>query len=131
MSLYEPSPSYYRDTVPYTSSDIGEPVPGWGTTVRIAGPPRVGMGAATIGRWQMSPIMTMSMARPVKDAAQDASTMRRTVATDTADAGAGQEEEDDTTEEEESEPLPWWIFPTIAMVALGGVGWYGTKKGWF
>jgi hypothetical protein len=29
-----------------------------------------------------------------------------------------------------SKPLPWWIWPTAAAVLLGGVGYYGTKKGW-
>jgi hypothetical protein len=54
MSTYAPysgmgsfyAGDYYRNPVPYTSSDVGEPVPGWGTTVRVAGPARVGVGAA-------------------------------------------------------------------------------------
>ena len=28
------------------------------------------------------------------------------------------------------EPLPWWIWPLGAAVLLGGIGYYGTKKGW-
>ena len=129
MSLYEPSPSYYRDTVPYTSSDIGEPVPGWGTTVRIAGPARVGIGAATISKYQMAPMVQMVNLKPDwKDVARDAATKKRRLATAQADADADADEGENG---EEDKPLPWWIFPTVAMVALGGVGWYGTKKGWF
>lgn len=120
MSLYEPSPSYYRDTVPYTSSDIGEPVPGWGTTVRIAGPARVGIGAATVSKFQMAPVLRM-VKLDWKDVSPDAATAQ-------ADADADADEGENG---EEDKPLPWWIFPTVAMVALGGVGWYGTKKGWF
>ena len=26
---------------------------------------------------------------------------------------------------------PWWIWPIAAGVVMGGVGFYGTKKGWF
>jgi hypothetical protein len=43
MSYYQAD--YYRNPVPYTSSDVGEPVPGWGVNLRIAGPRRVGVGA--------------------------------------------------------------------------------------
>ncbi len=35
---------YYKNPVPYTSSDIGEPVPGWGVNPNVAGPARVGIG---------------------------------------------------------------------------------------
>ncbi len=133
MSLYEPSPSYYRDTVPYTSSDIGEPVPGWGTTVRIAGPARVGMGAATVQKYQLSPIHTLAKLKPgvIKSVASQLTTMPRTAASDTAAGGGGTAEEEKKKEEEADKPIPWWVFPTAAAVLLGGVGWYGTKKGWF
>jgi hypothetical protein len=27
--------------------------------------------------------------------------------------------------------LPWFVWPVAAAVVLGGVGYYGTTKGWF
>ena len=42
-------------------------------------------------------------------------------------------EEDFEISDEASEVggVPWYVWPIAAAVVLGGVGYYGTKKGWF
>lgn len=46
MSYY--ASNYYRDPGPvYGTSDVGEPVPGWGPLPVMAGGPRVGVGQVT------------------------------------------------------------------------------------
>lgn len=117
---------YYQNPTPYESSDIGEPVPGWGTTVSIAGPSRLGVGAygadlniakAAASLRHLSP-ETLSRLRST-------ARQRDTTTTTTADTGNGESQPDAP-----SKPLPWWIWPAAAAVLLGGVGYYGTKKGW-
>ena len=120
-SYYESDPNYWRNPVPYTSSDIGEPVPGWGTSVQVAGPRMLGVGA--FGQ---------------RGTATAAPTGRR-ILTTLPGYEPGDATGKDTDEEVDLPPpgigtvsgLPWWIWPVAAAVAMGGVGYYGTKKGWF
>lgn len=121
-SYYQSSPNYYRNPVPYTRSDIGAPVPGWGTSVRVAGPARVGMGA------DVKPlVMTSAMAAQ----------LRRVMPASTTEAGGepapppAEEPLPLPPEASEVGGLPWYIWPIAAAVVLGGVGYYGTTKGWF
>lgn len=107
MSYYQSSPNYYRNPVPYLSSDIGEPVPGWGVHTPVAGPSRLGVGAT---------ITPAAMIMPAAVIRMPASAI--------------------TGGSKQSEPvldkvMPWWIWPVAAAVVVGGVGYYGTKKGWF
>lgn len=110
---------YYQNPTPYESSDIGEPVPGWGTTVSIAGPSRLGVGAYGV-------TLSLEAIRRAGAAARRKSVT--TVSTQDADTSADDTSAEDTSEP--SKPLPWWIWPAAAAVVLGGVGYYGTKKGW-
>lgn len=110
---------YYRNPVPYTSSDIGEPVPGWGTTASIAGPARVGVGAplGAISKYVVKPtvspfIVSKPGTTPAGGGVQDA------------------EAQPDGTAEGASEPLPWWVWPLAAAVVLGAGGYYATIKGY-
>ena len=121
MSMYHPIPNYYRDTVPYTSSDIGEPVPGWGTTVRIAGPTNVGIGALSVSHPSL-------VAAKIKPEYLKKLTSNLTTSGGTASSSEGGSASKDTGPDE---PLPWWLFPLGAAAAMGALGWYGTKKGWF
>lgn len=45
MSYVQSNDFYSNRPRPYLTSDVGEPVPGWGSNPQIAGPPRVGVGA--------------------------------------------------------------------------------------
>ena len=210
MSYYSGS-NYYQNPTPYESSDIGEPVPGWGTTVSIAGPARVGVGAmprraAAAPRsrattrmtpwqqwrhpaamapptqepcWRMPKSFNCSQVSGHKDAvgvrvdlhcengkvtryekgtmpvsytpsstsfgaygqtlniSKAAAAAKRMAASRAArEAAANQQTTTGNTGGGEAqpgaagEPLPWWIWPAAAAVVLGGVGYYGTKKGW-
>lgn len=33
--------------------------------------------------------------------------------------------------EREAPKLPFWLLPAGALVVLGGLGYWGTKRGWF
>jgi len=109
-SYYQSTPNYYRNPVPYTEGDIGAPVPGWGTSVRIAGPARVGVG-------QMGPkvIATRPYAYDVR----------------ATEESNGEPEESGLEEAEKVGGLPWYVWPIAASVVLAGVGYYGTREGWF
>jgi hypothetical protein len=123
-SYYEAD--YYGNPVPYLESDIGEPVPGWGVNPRVAGPPRLGVGAinpnlravmSNKGGISLSPHLSQRFSQ------QGGGTQQRGD-TRTSDGGVA-------PGEEEATGLPWWVYPTAAAVALGALGFYGTKKGWF
>lgn len=88
-------PAHYENPVPYTDSDIGEPVPGWGVSLQNAGPRWIGIGAPTLTYVGKTP--TSQRYNPV--------TMART-----QPAGS-----------------PWWIWPAVTAVAIGGYVAY--KKG--
>jgi hypothetical protein len=118
-SYYQSTPNYYRNPVPYTHSDIGAPVPGWGTSVRVAGPARVGVGAT---RDDFRAGKTTDFQRvyygPVPDEG------------DVGDGGDGTA--DDALEEAgKVGGVDWYVWPIAAAVLLAGVGYYGTTKGWF
>lgn len=98
--------NYYQNPTPYDESDIGEPVPGWGTTRSVAGPVRVGVGATPV-------LLRTAMTRPMLTIAKKNLTMPAT-----------------TTSGEASKPLPWYVWPIAAAVVLGGVGYLGAKQGW-
>ena len=106
--------NYYRNPVPYTSSDIGAPVPGWGASLKIAGPTRVGVSGfgATI-KTSAIPQATRMMQDIRGGAAIPVSAT--TSAAPVVSVGG----------------LPWWAWPALAAVGLGALGYYGTKKGWF
>lgn len=108
-SYYQSTPGYYRNPVPYTETDYGAPVPGWGTSVSVAGPARVGVG-------QIDPRLAVKASSML----QPAATAPRPV-----DAPLPAEAPPPA-----GEPLPWWIWPVAAAVVMGGIGFYGTKKGW-
>lgn len=120
-SYYQSNPGYYRNPVPYTRSDIGAPVPGWGTSVRVAGPARVGIGNAVDTRMLIS----------------KASLLRRVMPTTTETATPPPAEPPPAEppivppEAAEVGGMPWYVWPIAAAVVLGGVGYYGTTKGWF
>ena len=120
-SYYQSTPNYYRNPVPYVRGDVGAPVPGWGTSVRVAGPQRVGIGETTMPKMVLA---KAALLRRVQ--APDA---------DVADTPPPADEppQDVIVPPEASEVmgLPWYVFPIAAAVVLGGVGYYGTKKGWF
>lgn len=102
-SYYASSPNYYRNPVPYTSGDYGAPVPGWGVNPQVAGPARLGIGA-----------ITLQQGRPLSYT-----------------IGPQQQSyTDQSSEPVASEPLPWWIWPVLAAAAVGGAGYYATKRGW-
>lgn len=111
MSYYQSSPNYYRNPVPYLSSDIGEPVPGWGVHTPVAGPSRLGVGQYAT---KLSSAALMKQLAP-------GITLKPAVST--TPSGPQPTAEDKVT--------PWWIWPLGAAVLVGGVGYYGTKKGWF
>jgi len=123
-SYYESK--YYQNPVPYTSSDIGEPVPGWGTTVSVAGPARLGVGALGL--------MVASGSRP-------AAQLSRRAVMDLVTAGAQQSSQDYASQSSDAPPpppaddeeggIPWWIWPAAASITMIGIGYFGTKKGWF
>jgi hypothetical protein len=132
-SYYQSEPNYYQNPVPYTSSDIGEPVPGWGTSVRVAGPQNVGVGALGLlipggdKPKVASPLYSPELA--VK-AAQILMAPTTTSALDDQQP-APATPPPPPPPVTSGEPLPWWIWPAAAAVVLGGVGYIGTKKGWF
>lgn len=101
--------NYYGNPVPYDASDVGEPVPGWGTTVRVAGPARLGVGAFGQQLFTPTTAKKLGIQRP------RTTTPFPVIAEPTP---------------EPDKPTPWWIWPVAAAVVLGGVGYYGTKKGW-
>ena len=107
-SYYESK--YYQNPVPYTSSDIGEPVPGWGTTVSVAGPARLGVGALGL------------MVRA--DTRQGMRVIGGSTPTQPQSA-------DEPPSPLVDAPTPWWVYGGVALVVMGGVGLYGTQKGWF
>lgn len=108
---------YYRNPVPYTSSDIGEPVPGWGVNPNVAGPARVGIGAmAKAGGAAVAMPMSDAMLRLKLDL-----TKMQDIDGTAAEPGAGGEEP----------PVPWWVWPIGAAIAMGTLGYVGTKKRWF
>jgi hypothetical protein len=124
-SYYQSTPNYYRNPVPYVQSDIGAPVPGWGTSVRVAGPQRVGVGE------------TPGAAVPPRMILSKASLLRR-VLPSTTEAGGEPEPPPAEPPPVEVPPeasqvggVPWFVWPIAAAVVLGGVGYYGTTKGWF
>lgn len=146
-SYYESS--YYRNPVPYTHSDIGEPVPGWGTTVSVAGPARLGVGAFGQADALTKLKSSLRMLEMIRDAqAKSGCGGKRPCPTKLVLNGIEQKKADIRTmetseaimtaveESEETPPtevggLPWWVWPVAAGVVLTGVGFYGTKKGWF
>jgi len=114
MSYY--AGNYWKNPVPYTSSDIGEPVPGWGVNPAVAGPTRVGVGAV-VGA-------TMAATSSTSPFAAKKILRRKMVLTEGGgvDDGAGEEFADKIT--------PFWVWPAVAAVVLGGIGYVGTKQGW-
>lgn len=118
---------YYRNPVPYTSSDIGEPVPGWGTTISIAGPPRLGVGALGIVR---APFQSLTPAQRALLAEKVARVKAGLPPLTTDDAVTTAADAAVVATVEEDKPMPWWIWPVAAAVVLGGVGYVGTKQGW-
>lgn len=110
-SYYEAD--YYGNPVPYTSSDIGEPVPGWGVNPFVAGPSRLGVGAMIEARSTRPWLSSVSVPQKQLDTTQP--------------AGEGVQPPPTGG----SMVVPWWVYPTAAAVALGALGYYGTKKGWF
>jgi hypothetical protein len=126
-SYYQSTPSYYRNPVPYTQSDIGAPVPGWGTSVRVAGPARLGVGSNGGAPTSV----------PDRIILQKASLLRRVIPSTTEAGGepapppAEPPPVEVPPEASQVGGLPWYVWPVAAAVVLGGVGYYGTTKGWF
>lgn len=112
-SYYQSDPNYYRNPVPYMSSDIGVPVPGWGTSTQVAGPARLGVGQI---EKKLVATQDVGLAYTIKGAAKP--------------AGA-KEDADKAPEVTKVAGLPWWTWPIAAAAIMGGLGYYGTKKGWF
>jgi hypothetical protein len=138
MSYYQAD--YYRNPVPYTSSDIGEPVPGWGTTIRVAGPRRVGVGARMEMRAEERPAMQRVTGRPAAIRAP-LLTLDTTGAAFPENGAApppcpeGQVLDPTTggcIDEGISviDKIPWWAWPIGAAVLMGGIGYYGVQQGW-
>jgi len=127
-SYYQSTPNYWRNPVPYTQSDIGAPVPGWGTSVRVAGPPRVGVGQVTTEARRF-------VATPTRLA------LLRKIAADIQRTEGGGAPEEPPPAEEPTDIVPpeaskvggidWYWWPIGVGVVLIGVGYYGTTKGWF
>lgn len=115
-SYYEAD--YYRNPVPYRQSDIGEPVPGWGVNPLVAGPARLGVGAPPMLDTSLIRASSAQMQTPILQMQQQRGGTTTTEGGVAPGAGAPM-------------ALPWWTYPAAAAVALGLVGFYGTKKGWF
>jgi hypothetical protein len=110
--------NYYRNPVPYTSSDIGAPVPGWGANLKIAGPTRLGVSGVGFGQTIKTSAIPKALETMQQIRAGTAPMTSAAVTTTAAPAVT-------------VGGLPWWAWPVIAAVGLGGLGYYGTKKGWF
>lgn len=116
-SYYEAD--YYENPVPYTSTDVGAPVPGWGPDPRVAGPPYVGVGAVS----QRVVSKYTPMARRV--------VMGTPATTPTSEPGGTVDQQAaDAAANGNGEPMAWWIWPVAAVVIMGGVGYLGVKQGW-
>lgn len=108
---------YYRNPIPYTTFDFGEPVPGWGVNVGVVGPNRLGVG-------QMSPVAQRIAAEtrvaPIRALMPGAVSPQQEP--DVPEIFAGPE----------ADKTPSWLVPAVvAVVGLGTLGFVGTKKGWF
>ncbi len=120
-SYYEAD--YYKNYTPYESSDVGEPVPGWGTTISVAGPARLGVGQDLDIAKARAGFQRLSPEGKARLAAEYARRYPSAVV-------RGEECAPVEQPTLPGEPLPWWIWPLGAAVVLGGIGYYGTKKGW-
>lgn len=123
-SYYQSPTGYYRNPVPYTHDDRGAPVPGWGTSVRVAGPARVGVGAVKVGSIDASLLRKAALLHRVADPGESDVALEPEQPLD-------EEPLDLPPEASEVGGLPWFVWPIAAAVVLGGVGYYGTTKGWF
>jgi hypothetical protein len=121
-SYYQSTPGYYRNPVPYTQSDIGAPVPGWGTSVRVAGPARVGVGADPAEQRMLLTKAQRLVPRWTGDVTGEEPAPTPPDVDEPLDVPA---------EASEVGGVPWYVWPIAAAVVLGGVGYYGTTKGWF
>lgn len=128
-SYYQSTPNYYRNPVPYTESDIGAPVPGWGVNASVAGPARVGVGA------DLPPVVRLPAAFRQRVAYEIPGGGDMVGGGGETNGGAADDSGllDDETLAEASQVggVAWYVWPIAAAVVLGGVGYYGTKKGWF
>ncbi len=104
MSYYESN--YYRNPGPVypPGGDKMEPVLGWGPNPIMAGAAYVGIG--------QDPILPTMSAEELAALERLAKLGQKPRAP--ADNGA-----------------PWWVWPLGATLVLGGLGYYGTNKGWF
>jgi hypothetical protein len=110
MSYYQSN--YYRNPIHYTSSDIGEPVPGWGLSPILAGPARVGVGRTEDVMYQYTGCSSCS---GYGQAPQTLHVMRPELVKTLAAAVAKKEEE---------KPFPAWGYFAIAggaaAILVGG-----------
>lgn len=116
MSYY--AGDYYRNPIPYTSFDFGEPVPGWGVDLKVAGPQRVGVGALglTVGeRMAQSSEFVRVPGISVPVSPQPLPSPDPYLPSEPSVEGG----------------MPSWLLPAVAVAGLGALGFYGTKKGWF
>lgn len=75
----------------------------------------------------------------LKKVAKWSATMRRTEAAKATAAAAAAastqqqyaQQQADAAAADAGGGLPFWAYPLGAVVVLGGLGWYGTKQGWF
>lgn len=101
--------AYYRNPRPYLTSDIGAPVPGWGVNPQVAGPRMIGVGATEREK-------LIDVTRKLRQMQQQSG--------DVANSGT-------VSQQDSAGELPWWALPVGAAVVMGGIGFYGYKKGWF
>lgn len=155
MSMYEAN--YYRNPVPYTSSDIGEPIPGWGTTVRVAGPARLGVGAFGAERIDTA-IYDLCINRGNKPSSCDGEQQNiveqlkrlgvdpavfkkcratgktydmclRLHRTDGVSDVYSTAKEDPPADEDTEEPIPWWTWVAVPVIAGGALA-FAYNRGW-
>lgn len=125
---------YYRNPTPYTSSDIGAPVPGWGVNPRVAGPARVGVGALTLSKAALlSPTVQQAAAaqpslfdpiakpqgRPAPSTFES-----RILPAESVDASYYTE----TGAGTEASGVPTYVWALLGVAVVGGAIWMSKKK---
>jgi hypothetical protein len=104
MSYY--NSNFYQNPQPYDSSDIGEPVPGWGLSARSYAQPRVGVGA-TLSKAVSAKTTAAKVLSAPKSAVVYADAPPFTIS---------------------SVPWYYWIGGSAVLVGFGSFAYY---KGWF
>lgn len=106
--------TYWQNYPPpfYPGASGQYPVPGWGVQPVMAGPEYVGVGAS---------FESKSVAPSHVFTATQGKVLQKIV-TPSAD----------TSQPTPVTPqVPWWAWPLMSAAALGALGYFGTRKGWF